>query len=54
MNLDKWHQPLPWDVEKQYLLDEIAFYEEEEQHPQKEAHSAEELMALLDEEIQHC
>ena len=44
---DPWRQPLPWEVEKQYLLDEIEFYEEEKQHPQKAAHSAEELVSLL-------
>jgi hypothetical protein len=49
---DPWRQPLPWEVEKQYLLDEIEFYEKEKTNPQKEAHSAEELVALLDEEIQ--
>ena len=51
---DPWRQPLPWEVEKQYLLDEIEFYEEERKHPQKAAHSAEELMQLLDEEIQQA
>jgi hypothetical protein len=51
---DPWRQPLPWEVEKQYLLDEIEFYEEEKQYPQKEAHSAEELMALLDEDVQQA
>ena len=47
---DPWRQPLPWEVEKQYLLDEIEFYEEERKHPQQAAHSAEELVKLLDEE----
>jgi hypothetical protein len=49
---DPWRQPLPWEVEKQYLLDEIEFYEQEKKQPQKEAHSADELVKLLDEEIQ--
>ena len=49
---DPWRQPLPWEVEKQYLLDEIEFYEREKEHPQRQAHSAEELVKLLDEEIQ--
>jgi hypothetical protein len=49
---DPWRQPLPWEVEKRYLLDEIAFYEEEKNNPQRAAHSAQELMDLLDEEIQ--
>ncbi len=49
---DPWRQPLPWKVEKQYLLDEIEFYEQEKKHPQRQAHSAEELVQLLDEEIQ--
>jgi hypothetical protein len=49
---DPWRQPLPWEVEKQYLLDEIEFYEHEKKHPQQEAHSAKELVRLLDEEIQ--
>ena len=49
---DPWRQPLPWEVEKQYLLDEIEFYEEERKHPQQAAHSADELMKLLDEESQ--
>ena len=50
--IDPWRQPLPWEVEKQYLLDEIEFYEGEKNHPQKAASSADELMKLLDEEIQ--
>jgi hypothetical protein len=50
---DPWHQPLPWEVEKQYLLDEIEFYERERKSPQKAAHSAQELMDLLEEEIQY-
>src|SRR3954467_7649445 len=49
---DPWSQPLPWEAEKQYLLEEIRFYEAEEVSPQKAAHSAEELVRLLDEEIQ--
>jgi hypothetical protein len=49
---DPWHQPLPWEVEKRYLLDEIEFYEEEKKNPQRAARSAQELMDLLDEEIQ--
>ena len=47
---DPWRQPLPWEVEKQYLLDEIEFYEEEKDNPQQAARSAEELIKLLDEE----
>jgi hypothetical protein len=50
---DPWRQPLPWEVEKQYLLDEIEFYETEKNMPQKAANSAEELMNLLEAEIQH-
>jgi hypothetical protein len=38
---------LPWEVEKQYLLDEIEFYESELNIRQKGATSAEELVELL-------
>ena len=48
--VDAWRHHLPWKVEKQYLLDEIEFYEAEQNAPQQAAHSAEELMELLDEE----
>jgi antitoxin component of RelBE/YafQ-DinJ toxin-antitoxin module len=44
---DPWRQPLPWEVEKQYLLDEIEFYESELNVHQKGATSAEELVELL-------
>jgi hypothetical protein len=50
--VDPWRQPLPWEVEKRLLLEEIEFYEQEKTTPQKAAHSAQELMQLLDEEIQ--
>jgi hypothetical protein len=46
-------QPLPWEVEKQYLLDEIEFYETEKNMPQKAANSAEELINLLEAEVRH-
>ena len=49
---DPWQQPLPWEVAKQYLLDEIEFYEAEKQRPQKATTSVKELMRLSDEEIQ--
>lgn len=49
---DPWRQPLPWEVERQLLLDEIEFYEQEKKSPQKAAYSAEELEKLLEEEIQ--
>ena len=49
---DPWREPLPWAVEKQYLLDEIEFYDTEKNAPQVGANSAEELLKLLDEEIQ--
>src|SRR4051812_11952511 len=49
---DPWRQPLPWEVEKRYLLEEIRFYDAEKVSPQKAAYSAEELINLLDEEIQ--
>ena len=49
---DPWRQSLPWAVEKQYLLDEIEFYDAEKNAPQEGATSAEELLKLLDKEIQ--
>jgi hypothetical protein len=44
---DPWAQPLPWTVEKQYLQDMIAFYEEDQQRPKPAARTAQELVALL-------
>ena len=49
---DPWRQPLPWEVEKQYPLDEIEFYEQEKMNPQRAAHSADELVNLLEEKIE--